>query len=104
MRHSIVAVRTLAQKDVTRKLAWTTGRLDFQGETLDEAVKEFNRYNQRQITITDPSILQMQFGGSFRATDLDSFIAALRQSFGVRAEVGRNNGDISLAAAERAAH
>jgi transmembrane sensor len=104
VRYNIVAVRALAMKDVTRKLAWTAGRLAFQGETLDEAVQEFNRYNQRQIMIADPSILKMQVGGIFLATDPDSFIAALRQSFGVRAEVGKNTGDISLAAGERSAH
>jgi len=95
VRRNSVSVHSLLSKDVTRKLAWTAGHLDFQGETLDDAVQEFNRYNQRQITIADPSIVKVQFGGSFLTTDLDSFIAALPR-FGIRVQVGGNNGDIRL--------
>jgi transmembrane sensor len=93
-----VAKRSIPANDITRMLAWTGGYLAFQGETLDDAVQEFNRYNQRQITITDPSIVDIKFGGSFRTTDPDSFIAALQHSFGLQAQVGDNNGDIRLSA------
>jgi len=95
VRRNSVAVRNLLLKDVTRKLAWTAGHLAFQGETLNDAVQEFNRYNQRQIGIADPSIMTVQVGGSFRTTDLDSFIAALPE-LGIRVQVGDNNGDIRL--------
>jgi transmembrane sensor len=94
--HKSVAVRSVPATDITRKLAWTAGRLAFQGETLDDAVQEFNRYNQRQITIADPSIVKVQVGGNFETTDLNSFIAALQRSFGFRAETENNNGDIRL--------
>jgi transmembrane sensor len=93
-----VAKRSIAANDITRMLAWTGGYLAFQGESLDDAVQEFNRYNQRQITIADPAIVNIKFGGSFRTTDPDSFIAALQHSFGLQAQVGDNNGDIRLSA------
>jgi transmembrane sensor len=98
VRRNTVAVRRLQSDDVTRKLAWTGGQLDFRGETLEDAVQEFNRYNQRQITIADASILQLQMGGLFLVTDPDSFVAALRKSFGIQAQVGATNGDIRLTA------
>jgi len=98
VRRNSVAIRSILSKDITRKLSWTEGHLDFQGETLDDAVQEFNRYNQRHITIADPSILKVQFGGSFLTTDLDSFIAALPR-FGIRVQVGDKKGDIRLFAA-----
>lgn len=101
VHRNTVSVRTLPPKDVTRKLAWTAGHLAFQGETLDDAVQEFNRYNQRHITIADPSLLQVQVGGIFRATDPDSFVAALQRSFGVRIQQGTSTGDISLTAGGR---
>jgi transmembrane sensor len=50
-------------------------------------VAEFNRYNRRQITIADPAIANLRVGGSFEATDPQSFVNALEQSFGVRASV-----------------
>lgn len=98
VRRNSVSVRRIPVQDISRKLAWTAGHLAFQGETLDDAVQEFNRYNQRQIAITDPSIVNIQVGGIFLTTDPDSFVAALQHSFGFQVRVGDNNGDIRLSA------
>ena len=101
VRRNSVSVRRVPVNDITRKLAWTEGYLAFQGETLDDAVQEFNRYNQRQIAIVDPAIVKVQVGGNFLITDPDSFIAALRHSFGVQVQAGANNGEIRLSAGGR---
>jgi transmembrane sensor len=99
VRRNTVSVRTLPSKDdITRKLQWTAGHLAFQGETLDDAVQEFNRYNQRQITVADPSLLQLQMGGNFVTTDPDSFVASLQRLYGIQVQAGLNNGDIRLTA------
>jgi transmembrane sensor len=87
-------IHKIAGDDVTRKLAWTQGRLWFDRVTLAEAIAEFNRYNRRQLIIDDPSITDLHIGGAFDATDLDSFVAAL-QSFGIRATPARNTSDES---------
>jgi transmembrane sensor len=71
--------------ETSRHLAWQIGELSFQGETLFEAVSEFNRYNRRQLTVNDPSIGNLQIGGNFQALDVDSFVVALGRSFGIRA-------------------
>ena len=76
-------VKKIATDDMTRKLAWTQGRLWFDRVTLADAVLEFNRYNRRQLVIDDPEIATLHIGGTFDATDLESFVAAL-QSFGIR--------------------
>lgn len=73
----------LESPDFARHLSWTQGRLSFDGETLREAVAEFNRYNPRQLVIADPSIAQRRIGGSFQTTDPQSFVTALERSFGV---------------------
>jgi transmembrane sensor len=98
VRRNSVSVRSLPPQDATRKLAWTGGHLSFQGETLDEAVQEFNRYNQRQITIVDPTIVNVQVGGVFNDTDPDSFVATLQHLFGIRAQTADTTGDIRLIA------
>jgi len=69
---------------VARKLAWTMGNISFDGESLTEAVSEFNRYNRRHLVIADPAIARMKVGGSFEATDPESFAATLEKHFGVR--------------------
>lgn len=76
-------VKKIASDDMTRKLAWTQGRLWFDRVTLADAVLEFNRYNRRQLVIDDPQIATLHIGGTFDATDLESFVSAL-QSFGIQ--------------------
>jgi transmembrane sensor len=93
-----VQKRIVPPDDITRKLAWTAGHLVFQGETLNEAVQEFNRYNQRKLAIADQTIVQQVVGGDFTATDPDSFVAALWKLFGIQARADKTNGTIRLSA------
>jgi len=85
-------VQKIDTDDMTRKLAWTQGRLWFDRVTLAEAVAEFNRYNRRQLVIDDPGIAGLRIGGAFDATDLDSFVAALG-TFGIKADPTRTDQD-----------
>ncbi len=78
-----VTVRRVSATEASRHLAWQAGELSFQGETLAEAVAEFNRYNRRKLKVDDPSISGLQIGGNFQALDVDSFVAALNRSFGI---------------------
>jgi transmembrane sensor len=84
----------LSAEEMARKLAWTDPsgpHLSFWGETLSEMVGEFNRYNVRHLSIVDPRIQQIRFGGNFKASDLDGFVETLK-SFHV---IARNPGDPS---------
>jgi transmembrane sensor len=49
-------------------------------------VAEFNRYNQKQLVIADPSIAEIRIGGNLRATNVDAFVRVLEEGFPVRAE------------------
>jgi transmembrane sensor len=66
------------------QLSWRTGILMFRDQTLGEAVAEFNRYNERQIVIRDPSLAQLRIEGNFRATNVDAFVRLLESGFPVR--------------------
>jgi transmembrane sensor len=90
-----VYVHEIDLDDITRRLAWTAGQLSFDGETLEEAVAEFNRYNRRQLRIVDRQIAQRRIGGSFDAMDPVSFAAALETTFGIRARYANSNGEPS---------
>lgn len=76
--------------EIVRRLAWTEGRLVFNGETLGTATAEFNRYNRKRLVIADPSIVTLKIGGAFKATNPDEFAAALETTTDVRAQVYRN--------------
>jgi transmembrane sensor len=76
-----VSVSRVEPQALARRLAWTSGRLEFRGETLGQAVEEFNRYNRRQIRLSSTSLAALRVGGSFSATDPESFAGALGSAF-----------------------
>ncbi|HEY3784277.1 MAG TPA: FecR domain-containing protein [Steroidobacteraceae bacterium] len=80
-----IYVIPLQANELVRRLAWTSGHLSFQGESLEEATREFNRYNRLQLVIGDRSIARLQVGGIFLARDPVGFAAALQSSFGIQA-------------------
>lgn len=83
-------LRELSETEIFRRLGWINGLVIFAGETLAEAVAEFNRYNNRKLAIADRSISLIPIGGQFRTGDVQSFVAALRP-LGVRADDGDVN-------------
>lgn len=80
-----VETRRVELEELERRLAWVNGNLFFSGETLGEAVEEFNRYNWRKLEVIDPAIHDLQLGGEFETTNLDGFIEALNKLYGIRA-------------------
>jgi transmembrane sensor len=90
-----VTVRPVSHIETARRLAWETGELSFSGETLSEAIAEFNRYNRRKLAVVDPLVAELQVGGNFQALDVDSFVTALQRSFNL-AVVSKSDGTIIL--------
>lgn len=96
VRGNSVSVHYVPAAELTRRLGWTSGHLVLQGESLEYAVDEFNRYHRRRIVIADPALREKQVGGSFDTWDQESFLAALQRSFGIRVERGEDGSDIRL--------
>ncbi|HET9863136.1 MAG TPA: FecR domain-containing protein [Steroidobacteraceae bacterium] len=84
-----VSIQRVEPQLLARRLAWTTGRLQFSGETLADAVAEFNRYNRRHLELADSSLAQLRVGGTFNATDPESFAAALASTFNLQVDPGK---------------
>jgi transmembrane sensor len=87
VRNGRVAATLIDVEDINSKLAWTSGRLMFQGEKLSDVVDEINRYNLRQLQVTDPDIAGLRIGGTFQATDPDGFARALGATFGIKSHL-----------------
>lgn len=81
-----VSVSHVSPQALERRLAWTAGRLEFRGEPLADAVAEFNRYNLRQIRLATPALGGLRVGGNFKATDPETFAAALASAFKLHVE------------------
>jgi transmembrane sensor len=98
MRPGTIAVTALAHSDIKRRLAWQDGRLSFDGDTLEQAVNEFNRYRTVPIVIGDPALAGVRIGGTFGCDRSADFVRALEQSFSIRAIEGAD-GSLLLAPA-----
>jgi transmembrane sensor len=75
-----------APVDVERSLAWREGQIALEGETLGEAVNQFNRYNARKLLITDPTLAGEKLVGQFRATEPLTFARAVSTTLGAKVE------------------
>jgi len=84
-RNDVRIVEQFDPSEMTRKLAWTHGQIVLAGDSLRDAVAEFNRYNSTQLVIGDESIANLSTGGTFYATEPDTFTRSLAQLFGIRA-------------------
>jgi transmembrane sensor len=87
VRNGRVDATLIDVEDITSKLAWTSGRVMFQGEKLRDVVEELNRYNLRKLQVTDPDIASLRIGGTFQATDPDGFARALGATFGIKSHL-----------------
>lgn len=84
------ALSALSPVEAGAVAAWQQGQLHFNGESLEQAVAEYNRYLPRPIVIADPAIRQVRLGGRFSATDATEFCQALHDIYGIAAQVEPN--------------
>lgn len=75
-----------APTEIDRALAWRTGELALNGESLAYAVGELNRYNVRQIRVDDPALGRETLVGYFRTDQPENFSRAVARLIGARVE------------------
>lgn len=80
----IESSRYLESGKLNQKLAWKSGKLVFDGETLEEVIAEINRYTSENLKIADPSIAGLRIGGQFNAGDQQQLLNMLKGSFGIK--------------------
>lgn len=95
IRGGTVAITQLEKVQLVQRTAWQTGVIQFDGETLDQAVAEFNRYRRTPIVLGDPQLASIRIGGTFKPANSDQFVSALRLSFGIRS-IADKGGSIIL--------
>lgn len=76
----------IASASPSAALAWTRGRLVFDGVPLVEAVAEVNRYSRNvHVEIADAELEQVRVSGSYLAGDAELVIAAWEATLPVKA-------------------
>ncbi|BDX06073.1 FecR family protein [Planctobacterium marinum] len=76
----------LSLDQVQRNLSWQQGMLVFQGETLENAIKEMNRYSANQFVLRDESIKSRRVAGYFKVGDTEGLLHALENNFSIEYE------------------
>ena len=81
--------------DISRNLIWREGKIDLAGRTLQYAVAEFNRYNERKLVIADPRLASERFHGIFNVDEPAQFAIAVHDELEVPVQIA-GQGDIVI--------
>jgi transmembrane sensor len=75
---SDAGAQPVKQVDASRELQWATGYYEFRGETVREAVEQFNRRNRLKVVMSDPAIgaIAMPFT-TVKLDDPETFVLML---------------------------
>lgn len=76
-----------ASAAIDRSLAWRSGQIILDGETLGEAATEFNRYNARKIVVPDADLAREPLVGRFRVNEPEAFARAAATTIGAKVEI-----------------
>lgn len=63
---------------------WKSRRLVFERTPLAEVVEQLNRYNVRQVLVTDPGTGRLPLSGALQSDNLDAFARLLEDGFELR--------------------
>lgn len=75
------------QRFAANELApWQSGRINFMGTPLKQALAEFQRYGAPVVVIHDPFVAALPVGGSFKADNFAGFLEMLPLQLPVRLE------------------
>lgn len=98
-RDAVIQIDQVAPQALDRLLAWRTGDIDLDGETVAAAADRFNAYNRRHILIADPSLASQRVVGRFALHRPDDFADAVATMFAGRVE--RAAGTIRIEALDK---
>ncbi len=70
-------VTTVDSAEINRQLAWRTGEIFLTGQTVEEAVEEFNRYSAHKILVANVALAHEKVVGRFRSDQPEAFANAV---------------------------
>jgi transmembrane sensor len=76
----------LTQVDAESAAAWVSGRWVFRNTSLEEVVRELNRYHPQKTELADPMIGKLRIDGVFNTSDRTGLLKALETLHPLRVE------------------
>jgi transmembrane sensor len=89
-----VSVTRKTQQELADALAWRQGMLVFRNTRLSDVVREFNRYNDTKLVISDPSIAGVKITVELKTDHYQDFLQLAQTMLNLR--VDRKGNDILL--------
>lgn len=78
--------------DARTATSWREGRLVFDRMRLADAVTEVNRYTDAKLELGSPDLAGVRVSGVFHAGDVDGFVAAVSDLYGLAPAPGPDGG------------
>lgn len=72
-RNGLIGAVEEAPSRIQRALAWRDGEIALEGDTLADAVEEYNRYNRRKLVVDDAVLGRERLVGLFNTNDPEGF-------------------------------
>jgi len=85
---------TIERIEAGRVAQWRDRKLSFSDMPLREIVEEVNRYTPVKLVIQDPALAEQRLSAYFRVDNVNSFLVAIEQFFGIQSR--RRAGEILL--------
>ena len=85
-KDKIELVENIELQEIEKKLSWRDGILIFEGDRLQDVVKEVSRYTPTKIIILDNETRNLKIGGYFRAGEIVPMLDTFEQSFSIEVE------------------
>ena len=95
IRGGVAETNHLGEAIIRQRTAWQEGVIELDGDTLEQAIAEFNRYRHAPIVLSDNRLAALRVGGRFGTSDSKQFIDAVQRSFPIRM-IANNDGSILL--------
>lgn len=76
----------VAPEEIAARLSWRQGNLIFRGESLEEALQEVSKYTTVEFVFLNDSIKREPIAGRYKAGDIETLLAVLRENVGVAYE------------------
>jgi transmembrane sensor len=76
-------ITPIKPEEIEVKLSWRNGNLIFRGESLEEAIKEIERYTPVEFVFLDEDLKKVRVAGLFKAGDVEGLLTTLSTNFDI---------------------
>lgn len=89
--NDVPQVNSIDTRAMEKQIAWHSGLLIFDGDSLTSVIAQISRYTDKHFVIADENIGQVKIGGQFRTTEIEGLLESLDSGFGISAHYTKDN-------------